>query len=129
MGLFSRVRDLQPVDLDERAPQTGVKYSDLLVLEQLVTAGADLTAPRHVVYYLYFDSEEQAVAASSESTSEGFGTELRPPMTGAGEQWAVVSERHDYVLDLDTVRENTDWFAELAARHGGDYDGWEASIS
>ncbi len=129
MGLFSRIRDHGPVDLDERAPQSGVKYSDLLVLEQLVTAGADLAAPRHVMYFLYFNSEDQAVAAAAESTSAGFGTDLRHPIPEAGEQWAVISERHDYVLDLDTVRENTDWFAELAARHGGDYDGWEASVT
>ncbi len=129
MGLFSRMRDHRPVDLDERAPQTGVKYSDLLVLEQLLNAGADLTAPRHVVYYLYFPSEEGATAAAAESTAAGFGTDLRAPTPEADDLWVVVAERHDYVLDLDIVRDNTDWFAELAERHGGDYDGWEASVA
>jgi len=31
MGIFSRSRQ-EPVDLENRAPQTGVKYKDVLVL-------------------------------------------------------------------------------------------------
>ena len=129
MGLFTRFRHKRPVDLDQRSPQTGLKYKDLLVLEQLVKAGADVHAPRHVLYYLYFTDVETAVAAASEATGRGFDTDVREPVPEAPDRWALICERHDYVLDLDTVRMNTDEFEELAARHGGDYDGWEASLN
>ncbi len=115
--------------LEDRAPETGVKYKDLLVLEQLVRAGADVRAPRHVLYYLYFGDREHATSAASDAEALGFDTDIREPLPDYPDSWALVCERHDYVLDLDTVRDNTDAFEELAARHGGDYDGWEASVN
>ena len=126
MGLFSRKRDRQPVDLEQRSPQTGVKFKDLLVLEQLVRAGADVTAPRHVLYYLYFDGGAEAAAAASDAEALGFDVTLREPAGGDLDNWSLVCERHDYVLDLDVVRDNTDTFEAIAARHAGDFDGWEA---
>lgn len=129
MGLLSRWRDREPVSLDDRSPQTGLKHKDLLVLDQLVKAGADMTAPRHVLYFLYLPDQERAAAAAAEAESMGFEAGVREPLPEYPDQWTLVCERHDYVLDLETVRVNTDTFEELAARHGGDYDGWEASVS
>jgi hypothetical protein len=31
-------------------------------------------------------------------------------------------------LEPEFVRDNTDFFEELAARHQAEYDGWEASV-
>jgi hypothetical protein len=31
------------------------------------------------------------------------------------------------VLRPELVRDNTDFFEDLAARHGAEYDGWEAA--
>jgi hypothetical protein len=45
--LFGRKRDDEPVDMNERSPQLGLKYKDLMVLDQLMKSGADLTASRH----------------------------------------------------------------------------------
>ena len=129
MGLLSRWRDRQPVDLDDRAEQTGLKYKDLLVLEQLVKAGADMHAPRHVLYYLYFPDQEHARAAASEAQASGFDTNVREPLPEYPNQWSLICERRDYTLDIETVRVNTDDFEALALRHGGDYDGWEASVA
>ena len=126
MGLISRLLGRSPVDLEERGPDTGVKYKDMLVLEQLVHAGADLTAPRHVLYYLYFKSHEAADAAGREADAQGFDVAVHQ-LDGATE-WTLKCERHDYTLSLDIVRDNTDYFEELAAGHSGDYDGWEASV-
>jgi hypothetical protein len=39
-----------------------------------------------------------------------------------------VCERHGIVLDSDTIRDNGDYFERLAAKFGGEYDGWEASV-
>ena len=49
MRLFGKKRgDDQPVDPNERSPQLGLKYNDLMVLDQLMKSGADLTATRPV---------------------------------------------------------------------------------
>ena len=127
MGLLSRFRDRRPVDLDARSPELGLKLGDMLVLQQLVEAGGDPRAPRHVIYYLYFDGEAAAEAAGQEASDGGFAVDVRSP--DASGQWAVVCERHDYVLDPETVRDNSDFFDAIANRHAGEYDGWEASVN
>lgn len=128
MGFLSRFRNRRTVDLNDRSPETGLKYKDLLVLEQLVHAGADMTAPRHVLYYLYFPTEGAATEAAAEAAAAGFQTDVRTPLPERSDEWALVCELHDHVLGLDDVRQNTDRFEDLAARHAGEYDGWEASV-
>ncbi|MBY0375969.1 MAG: ribonuclease E inhibitor RraB [Bryobacteraceae bacterium] len=109
MGLFSESRE-EPVDLEDRAPQTGVKYKDILVLMQLVEAGANLTAPRHVLYYLYFKDRAAAEAVASAATEAGFATRIREPIPEDPDSWGGVCERESYVLSMDIVRDNTDYF-------------------
>ena len=127
MALFRR-RKKEEIDLDSRSPQLGLKYKDLLVLEQLVKAGADVTQPRHVLHYLYLPDQERAGLAAEEAAAAGFEVTVREPLPQYPEQWTVVCERHDVVLQLETVRDTTDYFETLAGSHGGDYDGWEASV-
>ena len=126
MGILSRNRQ-KTVDLESRAPQTGVKYKDLLVLGKLRQVGANLTAPRHVLYYLYFNDRVAAEAAASAATASAFAVRIREPIPQDPGKWGVICERQAYVLSMDVVRDNTDYFEELAARFGGKYDGWEAS--
>jgi hypothetical protein len=110
---------------DSRAPQTGVKYKDLEVLMQLAELGANLTAPRHVLYYLYFPNQAAAESAARAAAERSFETTV--DQSTDGELWRVVSERRGYVLSMDVVRDNTDFFEGLAERLGGEYDNWEAS--
>lgn len=127
MGLLSRFRDRRTVDVDSRSPELGLKLGDMLVLQQLIEAGGDPKAPRHVIYYLYFDGETEARAAGDEATAGGFEVDVRAP--DASGQWAVVCERHNYVLEPEVVRDNSDFFDAIAERHQGEYDGWEASVN
>ncbi len=128
MGIISKSRQ-EPVGLESRAPQTGVKYKDLLVLSQLLKAGADLTAPRHVLYYLYFNDRAAAENAATAATAPGFAARIREPIPEDPNHGGVVCERKSYVLSMDIVRDNTDYFEELAAQFGGVYDGWQASVA
>jgi Regulator of ribonuclease activity B len=128
MGIFSRSRQ-EPVDLETRAPQTGVKYKDLLVLNQLRQAGADLTAPRQVLYYLYFNDSATADTVARTAAASEFAAKVREPIPEDPDKWGVVCERKSYVLSMDIVRDNTDYFEKLAAQFGGVYDGWEASVN
>jgi hypothetical protein len=56
----------EPVDLEARSPQTGLKYRDIQLLGQMMSQGADLNQPRHTLYYLYFDTREAAAAGAVE---------------------------------------------------------------
>lgn len=127
MAFFSRKRRDEQVDLEARSPQLGIKYKDLLVLDQLRQVGADFQKPRHVLYYLYFSDRQGAEGASAEAAARGFEVSLRDPLPEYPDNWALVCELHDTVLQLTDVRDNTDLFEALAASHGGTFDGWEAS--
>jgi hypothetical protein len=126
VSLFRRSRDDEPVDMNERSPQLGVRYKDLAVLDQLMKSGADLSEPRHVVYYSYAPGEGVAQAMRHEAETNGFGASVREPLADFPGQWAVICETHA-VTSPDFVREADDFFQGLADRHGAEYDGWEAS--
>jgi hypothetical protein len=127
MRLFRRGRDDEPVDMNERSPQLGLRYKDLAVMEQLMKNGADLTEPRHVIYYSYAPSEKTAQAIRREAETGGYSATVREPLPDFPGQWAVTCETHA-VNSPDFVREADDFFQALADRHGAEYDGWEASV-
>jgi Regulator of ribonuclease activity B len=127
MRLFRRRDDDEPVDPEERSPQLGLKFKDLAVLGELMKAGADLDESRHVVYYSYAPSEDTAHAMCREAQAQGYDADVREPSPEVSGQWAVVCETHA-ATSPDFVREATDFFEDLATRHGAEYDGWEASL-
>ena len=124
MGLFRKKRQ---IDLEERSPELGIKLKDLLVLEQMAKHGADLTQPRHVVHYLYFDDEVVADTVAAQVDAP-FQTGVHEPIPEYPGSWRLICEAHDYTLSPGLVRDNSDYFEALAERHGGTYDGWEACI-
>jgi regulator of RNase E activity RraB len=126
--LFKRKRTTEPVDPDDRSPETGVKYKDLAVVAKLVDAGADMSQPRHVVHYVYFDNRDDATTAVAEARRSAFEVVVREPQPPSQPQWALVCERHGVILDAPTIRHSRDFFESLASRCRGDYDGWEASV-
>jgi len=128
MGLFKRrERDDQAVDLNARSQQLGLKYKDLAVLGQLMQRGADLTQPRHVVYYSYATSPEAAREMASTATAEGFDATVGEPLPDYPGQWSVRCEKQT-VLAPDFIRESTDFFEALAFEYEAEYDGWEAAV-
>jgi Regulator of ribonuclease activity B len=125
--LFRRGRDDEPVDMNERSPQLGLRYKDLAVLDQLMKNGADLTQSRHVVYYSYAPSDEVARAMGSEAEAGGYTASIREAQAEFPGQWGVICQTHA-VTSPDFVREADDFFQGLADRHSAEYDGWEASL-
>jgi hypothetical protein len=128
MALFRRKSESKDVDPEARSPKTGVKYKDLDVVGLLVKHGADFTQPRHVLYYMYFDSSEVATHAADEARSHSFEASVKEPLPQYPGRWSLTCERHGIVLDFETIRNNGDYFEGLAAHFGGEYDGWEASV-
>ena len=116
------------VDPEARSPKTGIKYKDLEVVSVLVKHGADLKQPRHVLYYLYFPGEEQASNAAADARSHSFEVTVNDAFSQHSGHWSLTCERRGVVLDTDAIRAHGDYFDGLAAKFGGDYDGWEASV-
>jgi hypothetical protein len=115
-----------PVDPEERSPRLGLKHKDLAVMEALLGQGADLAARREVVYYSYAPSRGQAAAIGDAARSRGFRVEVREPQREPGE-WEVVCSVGG-VVSPEFVRSNGDFFEDLAARNGAEYDGWQAAV-
>jgi hypothetical protein len=124
MPLFRR-RNRDAVDPEERSPQLGLKYENLQLLGLMMEDGADLDQPRHVLHYSYFPAEAIAAVARDEMAQAGWSTSVDEPLRDFPGQWSVKAERADVVLTPDFVRESTDFFEALAARHAGEYDGWK----
>jgi hypothetical protein len=126
--LFKRKKkDEEPVDLEARSPQLGIKNKDLQVLGQLMEQGADLTKPRHALYYLYFTSRDSGEAGAEEGRAAGYTCEVRDPLPENPGQWLLLCERPDSVLDPTGVIAADNLFQDIADRLDGVFDGWEAA--
>lgn len=129
MRLFRRKKpETEPVDLDARSPETGLKYKDIVLLGQMVEQGADLTQPRHALYYLYFGEKDAAESGATEGRAAGYTCEVREPLPEYPGQWSLVCERDDALLDIEGVKRADDLFQGIADRLQGDFDGWEAAV-
>ena len=128
MPLFKRKpRDEEPLDMNERSEQLGVKHKDLLVMGQLMQQGADLRQPRHAVYYLYFTDRNAAEKGAEEARRAAYTCEVREPLPEQPQEWSLVCERSDAVLDPNGVIAADTLVQDIADRLGGDFDGWEAA--
>jgi len=99
---------------------------DKLTLQQLTKAGANLDKPTDVVNYLYLPSEQLAQAAAAELREAGYSVEVRPAATGSN--WLALA-RIDLVPSPENIQLIRDRFEALAAKSGGEYDGWEAAVT
>ncbi len=98
---------------------------DIEILDTLEEHGADLSVPREVRVDLLFPTEEQAAAAEEELTDLAYDV-VGFEAAGEEEQWALRATR-ELRVDRDNVTGFRHRFEELAARHGGEFDGWEAA--
>jgi hypothetical protein len=98
---------------------------DLEILETLEEHGADLSEPREVRVHLYFPSETQAEAAGEELTEAGYDV-VAFEAAGEEEPWHIRAAK-DLRVDRENLTGFRSHFDDLAERHGGEFDGWEAA--
>lgn len=125
-----RRKKREHVDLEERSPQLGIKFKDLMVMDQLVKAGADLEQSRHVIFYVYAPNLEaaQSIAKGASTADYGLRAEVGKPSPEYPNSWPVTCEA-DAVISPDFVRETGNLFDALAAQYNAEYDGWEAAAT
>jgi regulator of RNase E activity RraB len=98
---------------------------DLEILEALEEHGADLSEPYEVRVNLSFPSEAEAEAAGSELEDAGYDV-VAFEAAGEEEPWTIRATR-ELSVGRDNVAGFRSRFADLAERHGGEFDGWEAA--
>jgi hypothetical protein len=102
--------------------------ADRQVLNQLIQLGSDLRKERHSIHYFYFETEAGADEARKELARMQFearaGAQLESEPTSR--RWPVIAERTE-VIDEKVIRILRKPLTEIAKRHGGEYDGWEAA--
>jgi hypothetical protein len=123
----SKPAEDEPVDMEARSPQLGVRYKDLVLLGQLLQQGADLHQPRHALYYLYVPDSDSAEVGAADGRAAGYSCHVRDPLPAYPGQWSLVCERPDAVLDPPGVVAADDLFQGIADRLGAQFDGWEAA--
>jgi regulator of RNase E activity RraB len=108
---------------------------DRKVLAALASHGSDLSKPAHTIHFLYFKTVDAASAAADELRTAGYENVRvhRTPTKSEGKRvsgpwkFSCIAESQA-VLSESAVFEASDRMTALAAKNGGDYDGWEASI-
>ena len=104
----------------------GSLEGDRQVLAQLRKAGADLSRPTEVNYYLYFQERRAAESAASEVGNGPLAATVRR----AGDDSAWLCFVSGTMVPSETaIRAYSTRLVEVARRHGGEYDGWEAAIA
>ena len=96
---------------------------DQLVVRQLRGLGADLSKPRHVRHFLYFEHERDARAAADVIAEGDYDVSVAAP-DGDEPSWTVVGEGYR-VVGADTVAGYRAFFEHVCEEHRGEYDGWE----
>lgn len=108
---------------------------DRQVLAAMASHGANLSKAAHTIHYLYFKSMDAANSAARELRAAGFENLQvhRAPTSSfwqrlfGPKEYSCIAEIHA-VPNESAVFATTDRMNALAAKYGGEYDGWEASI-
>ena len=97
------------------------------VCDALKRHGDRLLTPREIDHWSYFPSIEAADAYLEEVTAIGFQVRNRPEGEGPVLPFGVQVWRTD-LPSYENIDNVTLPLFETAARHGGEYDGWESSV-
>jgi hypothetical protein len=104
----------------------GSLEGDRQVLAQMREAGADLTKPTEVNFYLYF---KDRAAADSAAAHAGEGP-LVATVRRAGDNSAWLCFVSGQMVPAETaIHAHAVRLLALARANGGEYDGWEAAIT
>lgn len=102
------------------------EQQDAAVIESLRDAGSDLSKPHKIDFFFYFPDQASAEAAGGELQRLGYRVVGLAP-TSDESAWHLQAFR-SMVPELVAMNQSTRDLEALAARHGGDYDGWGTSV-
>lgn len=126
VGIVLAVAALAVLALSNRRPaEVAATSLDGKVIAQLRRAGSDLSQPHDIDFFLYFPTEQAARAAALALDGRGFAVETGKAAQGPKWLMQLTRRMHPVERDLVALRRELD---ALAARHGGEYDGWGSPV-
>jgi hypothetical protein len=126
LGLLAWSRRGGQINMIEAGKGTiGSLEGDQQVLEQMRKAGADLTKPTDVIFYLYFKDRQ---AADSAAAHAGEGPLVATVQRAADDSAWLCLVRGEMVPTEAAIHAHAVRLLALAQAHGGEYDGWEAAV-
>ena len=96
-------------------------------LRALLDAGADLSQPTELSFYVYAESKSLADLFAEGERADGWDCEVRPPLDGYTE-WLVLLKTHA-VPSFERISGFTERFLRREALFGVQFDGWEALVT
>lgn len=112
----------------KRVEPYGLLAPDAEQLKAMAARGADVEAPRESEFFLSFTSEPRVRAAVDELRAIGVIHELVEPSHDIPE-WMIFVRGYRKPLVPDFLRETVDLCQTIAAKHGGDYEGWAGLLT
>jgi hypothetical protein len=98
--------------------------SDRQTVDALTQNGADLQRKHHLRHYLYFPSADDARAAAADTERNDLTASISEADEG---QWCLELSGPGYA-GYSAVASDRGYFENVALKHNGDYDGWEAAV-
>lgn len=111
-------------------PESTHEHRDREIIKVLRAQGADLSKPRHTLFYFYFPSREDAETAhaallqSPLSRERAFRVEVAP--AASGPKWLCRAEA-EMVIDQSVIDRLRPQLEQIARQANGEYDGWECA--
>jgi hypothetical protein len=106
-------------------PPATAEEADQITVQKLAGMGAELSRPRQIVHFLEFSSGLAVEDVQAPLERAGYEVTVEEPDEVTTHY--VVHAEAVRVVSSTTVPAFRAWFERLAAEHGGDYEGWEAS--
>jgi len=123
---FVRTRRSGISGVEKAVAPIGSLEADRQTLRALRDAGADLTKPTTVNFYIYF---AERGAAESASAQAGTATLKSKVQRAADDSAWLCLVTGSMVPSESAIRQESTRLQAVAAAHGGDYDGWEAAVT
>lgn len=106
--------------------QSMAEQQDARVIENLVSAGSNVSKPHNIDFFMFVPTERRAKAAAADMEQLGYTISSIDRVSGQS-QWQIHATR-EMVPQLDAMTATTRSLEAVATKHGGDYDGWGTSV-
>ena len=106
--------------------QSMAEQQDARVIENLVSAGSNVSKPHNIDFFMFVPTERRAKAAAADMEQLGYTISSIDHVTGES-QWQIHATR-EMVSQLDAMTATTRALEAVATKHGGDYDGWGTGV-
>lgn len=107
------------------------READQELIQHMIAGGCDMSKPREISHWLYAPDKTALLAIIGELVDNwhlNVCKSLGPTPDKPDRLPWLIMAFETAPLSIERLAECRELFASLAAKHGGEYDGWEASF-